>query len=426
MPSLPLLAAARRAAAGALRRLPSAATLVVLVGCGGGGSDATAPRPAALSAAPTVARGTLLQATWSAYPRLVRLAHQADSRRNGGIVASVTEYAAGTLQAGFHLSTDDGASFARLGTLRDDGFASGLCCGTLFELPQAVGALPAGTLLYAASVGGDTPGALMEQRLYRSDDGGATFDRVAGATCGRSAVPRIVGAAGSGVWEPEFLVAGDGALACIYSDETEPGKSQVLKLTATRDGTTWSTPELIVAGAAASDRPGMAIVRRLPSGRYAMSFELCSTARLDCAARLLLSDDGLHWGAAGSFGTRPQTAAGQYFRHAPTIAWSARPGSAPGALALIGQILASDVSGADLSGNGRTMLVSDDVEGGGSWHVATAPIGPASAPSVTDFCRNYSTPLLPSTDGVQILLMQTDLGGDGACTARFGRGPLGP
>jgi hypothetical protein len=421
----PLLIAPWRIAARFARRLPIAAATTVLVACGGAG-EVPPPRAAPLSAAPAVARGTLLQTTWSAYPRLVRLAHQADSRRNGRIVASVSEYAAGTLQAGFHVSSDDGASFARLGTLHDDAFATGLCCGTLFELPQAVGVLPAGTLLYAASVGADRPGTLMEQRLYRSDDGGATFGRIAGATCGTSAVPRVIGGAGSGVWEPEFLVSGDGALVCIYSDETEPGKSQVLKLTATADGTNWSAPEVVVAGAAASDRPGMAVVRRLPSGRYAMSFELCSTARLDCAARLLISDDGLHWGALGSIGTRPQTAAGQYFRHAPTIAWSPSTASAHGVVALIGQIVGSDLAGADLSGNGRVMLVNDDVERGGDWRAVAAPIGPASAPTVTDPCRNYSTPLLPSTDGAQILLLQTDLDGDGACAARFGRGPLAP
>jgi hypothetical protein len=393
--------------------------------CGGG--DDGAPARAAPLAAPTpVDRGTLLQATWSAYPRLVRLEHQSDTRRNGRIVASLTEHAGGRWQAGFHASSDDGATFARIGALVDAEFAKGLCCGTLFEMPQAVGALPAGTLLYSASIGADTPGAFMEHRIYRSDDGGASFRRIEGATCGRSSVPRTVGALGSGIWEPEFLVAADGSLACIYSDETEPGKSQVLKLTATSDGTSWSPPRVIVAGPAPSDRPGMAGVRKLPSGRYAMTFETCSTARLDCAAHLMISTDGLAWGALGELGTRPQTAAGQYFRHAPTLAWTGAPGRATGGFVLIGQIVAGDGAGVDVSANGRAFLLNERADGGGEWRLAAAPIGLASAPQASNWCQNYSTPLLPSPDGRQILMMQTDSTAQGGCEARFGRGPLPP
>ena len=40
--------------------------------------------------------------------------------------------------------------------------------------------------------------------------------------------------------------------------------------------------------------------------------------------------------------------------------------------------------------------------------------------------QNYSTPLLPSADGAQILLMQTDGTAEGGCAARFGRGRLSP
>ena len=402
----------------------AAVAAVLSVGCGGGSHESPGPRAAPLDA--SIARGTLLQATWSAYPRLVRLAHQSDASRNGRIVASVTENANGAWRAGFHVSGDDGASFQRIGALADPAFAAGLCCGTLFELPQAVGSIDAGTLLYAASVGADVAGGYMSHPIYGSDDGGGTFRRIDGATCGTSSLPRAPGAAGSGIWEPEFLVAADGSLACIYSDETEPGRSQVLKLTSTRDGVTWTAAQVIVAGPASSDRPGMAVVRRLPSGRYAMSFESCSAAALDCAVRLKLSDDGLHWGALGTLGTRPQTAAGQYFRHAPTLASTAAAGNSGGMLALIGQIVGADSAGVDVSATGRVLFVNDSGDGSGDWRMVTAPIALPSAPQVTNWCQNYSTPLLPSTDGANVLLMQTDGTGDAGCTARFGRGRLSP
>lgn len=407
------------------RRMLVALAGALLFACGGGGQggDGAGPRVTPLVA--SIARGTLLQTTWSAYPRVIRLGHQADPGRNGRLVASVTENVNGAWQAGFHASSDDGASFQRVGTLVDAAFAAGLCCGTLFEVPQAVGSIAAGTLLYAASVGADVAGAFMAQPIYRSDDGGVTFRRLDGATCGSASVPRHPGAVGSGVWEPEFVLAGDGSLACIYSDETESGRSQVLKLTSARDGVSWSAPLVIVAGPAASDRPGMAVVRKLPSGGYAMSFENCSTARLDCTVRLKLSDDGLDWGTLGTLGTRPQTAAGQYFRHAPTLAWTAAAGQPHGVLALIGQIVSADSASVDVSATGQVLFVNDSGDGSGDWRMVPAPIGLASAPLVTSWCQNYSTPLLPSADGTQVLLVQTDSTSDGGCAARFGRGALG-
>ena len=66
-------------------------------------------------------------------------------------------------------------------------------------------------LLYAASVGQQVSGTLMLNRICRicricrSDDGGASRIRL-------------------------------GDAACIFFDETEPSRSQVLKLTSTRDG----------------------------------------------------------------------------------------------------------------------------------------------------------------------------------------------
>ena len=403
-------------------RIAIAALAAAPCACGGGGAPASVPSTAPVTQATAVAQGTLLQAGWSAYPRLVRLQHQSDAARNGVIVASITEMD-GRGRAGFHASFDGGGSFGRIGTLLDDAFTAGLCCGTLFEMPQAVGTIAAGTLLYAASVGADVPGALMQQLIFASVDGGATFRRLAGATCGRSSVPRG-SAGGSGVWEPEFLIAADGSLACIFSDETEPGRSQVLKLTRTRDGTTWSTPELIVAGLDPADRPGMAVVRKLPSGDYAMSFERCTRAQLDCSVHLKMSPDGLHWGPLGTFGTRPQTAGGKYLRHAPTLAWTPVSGSPDGALALIGQIVADASDGVDAVANGRVLLVNRSIDATGHWSEVAAPIGLSSAPLTTNWCQNYSTPLLPSLDGSRLMMMQTDSTADGGCVAHFGVGDL--
>ena len=398
---------------------------LLLAGCGGGADAEQSPTPVTTAAiAVRVPQGTLLQTTWSAYPRLVRLGHQDDPARNGRIVASLTEQDGGSPQAGFHISDDDGATFRRGGTLRDPTFAGGLCCGTLFEVPRAVGVLPAGTLLYAASAGQDRAGVAMEQPIFRSDDGGATFRRIGGATCGRAGVPRRPGADGSGIWEPEFLVAADGSLACIFSDETHPGHSQVLQITRTVDGLTWTAPRVVVAGTDAADRPGMAVVRRLPDGRYAMSFERCSTRRLDCTAHLRFSADGLDWGAPEASGAQPRTADGLLLRHAPTMVPVPGSGGAEGTLLLIGQLVAVENGGIDAASNGQSMFVNDRSDGSGAWRLAASPIGLATAPATGNWCQNYSTALLPSADGTRLLMLQTDFGADGRCLARYGSAAL--
>src|SRR4051812_28832143 len=106
------------------RRMLVPPMAVLASGCGGGGNAEVVQSAAAVAVqASAVARGSLLQSGWSAYPRLVRLSHQSEPTRNGVIVASVTEMIGGSGRAGFHVSRDDGASFGRIGTLVEDDFA---------------------------------------------------------------------------------------------------------------------------------------------------------------------------------------------------------------------------------------------------------------------------------------------------------------
>jgi hypothetical protein len=403
-------------------------TCVGLASCGGGGggggtSDTTQPPP---PPPPSSNRGTLLQDVFSVYPRLVRLANQADTAKNGRIISSVTQDISGIWQAGIHSSSDGGTTFTRIGAVLDTEFQKGLCCGTLFEMPQTVGTIARGTLLYSGSIGADVAGTLMEHRIYRSTDAGVTWTRIDNVNCGRSTIPRVVKTIGSGIYEPEFFIAGDGSLACIYSDETQSGSSQVLRLTKTSDGNTWSAPATVVQGTNANDRPGMAVVRRLPSGKYFMSFEACSLAALDCSVRTKLSDDGLNWGTLGTLGTRAETASGQFFRHAPTNAWTAVAGQANGMIVLVGQILVAANGTPDASGNGKSLFVNTSSDGSGPWKLVAAPLTLPSPPLVTNFCQNYSTALLPSTDGTRVLMLQSDGGADATCRSRFGSGTVSP
>ncbi len=85
----------------------------------------------------------------------------------------------------------------------------GVSCGTLYELPQQVGSLRAGTLFWAAAVGKKTE--RMAARIYRSDDEGRSW----------SFLSEIRAANPGGIWEPEFTMGSDGALILFFSDKTD-------------------------------------------------------------------------------------------------------------------------------------------------------------------------------------------------------------
>lgn len=401
--------------------LPALLLIGACASCGGGGGGSSPTTPTEPPPPPPARTGTLLNGDAEAfYPRLIRLAHQADASLNGAVIASTIAFPAGQGQGRIFISRDDGTSFALQGSVTDATWPKGLCCGSVYELPSAVGVLAKGTLLWSASVGQDTPGTPMKHPIYRSTDAGKTWTSL-NAHCGIGRKPR--GGDGTGIWEPEFLVTKDGQLACMYSDETDDGASQVLKIMNTADGVTWTAPRLLVAAVKPTDRPGMAVTSRLGDGSYLLSYEFCSTAGLDCRTYLKRSADGLNWGDPADKGFEPKTAAGQWFRHAPTHVWLPTQKR----IALVGQILNDAGGGPDAAGNGGTIFISSTADGSGAWTTMAAPVKPLAPPTATNWCQNYSSPLLPSADGKQLLMLASDfetVNGQQACRTRFAKGAL--
>ena len=348
------------------------------------------------------------------YPRVVRISHDATPAHNGRIVATVTSFTDGGHEDVF-ASTDNGATFALAGQIEDAAFAKGLCCGGLYELPAAIGALPAGTLLWSGSVGADTPADPMQMRIYKSTDQGATWSYL--SNCVTAAKPRNQG----GLWEAEFTIAANGHLVCFYSDETQDGHSQVLRYVQSTDGVTWSAPVDVVSSPTQADRPGMANVVKLPDGRYLMSFEMCGP--LNCAAFLKSSVDGLNWGDPADHGTAIATTDGTTFWHTPTLYWAPVAGSANGQLIVQGQILVRN--GVVQPGNGQTILINAAGDGTGEW-VAFTGATTIAMPSGTagNYCQNYSTPLLALDNGQTLLSLASDFAGT-TCKTWFNRAPLG-
>ena len=362
----------------------------------------------------------------SMYPRMIRLAHSGDA--NGRLIASVSasspDATGPTDMERIFGSTDGGASFHLLSEIHDplasDG--RGSCCGTLFELPRQLGAEPAGTLLFATTVGmkNSAAGRVPAIRVWKSGDHGATWSYLSSCASGSASTP-----SSEGLWEPEFSVDARGDLDCFFSDETRAGSSQVIaSVTSTDGGATWGAEQLVVA-TAATDRPGMAGVRKLPNGTYFMSYELCGQRADACRVYYRTSTDGWNWGDSTDPGTVASTPDGKYFYHAPTIAWTPN-GTPNGRILLIGDLV-KDAAGNVLRPESGSTILANTENGFGHWFELDAPVTVSFSanPSGDEIvCNNYSSSLLPSADGSGVIELATKSLSGGGCGAFFASGSL--
>lgn len=341
------------------------------------------------------------------YPRVIR-------RANGRILASIVAgQPGGRLGGSIFESTDEGVTFTLVGRIDDPIAKGGLCCSTLYELPRALGSLPAGTLLWSASIGGDTPGAPMSLPVWKSVDDGRTWTFLS------KVVTAGVARSSGGLWEPELSMLDDGTLVCHFSDETDPAHSQKLVEMTTRDGLTWSGARPTVALAPVGYRPGMPNVRRTLAGNFLLSYEICGVPGDSCTAWVRASNNGLDWGDPANAGTRVVTVDGKHLRHAPTLDFSAAPGD-KGRFFMIGQMTFAADGSVAAAENGSVVFVSSE-NGARPWYTVPAPIAIPTA--YDNFCPNYSSSLLPVDDGTVGLEIASRYDGS-VCRPYFARGPL--
>ncbi|WP_341677815.1 RICIN domain-containing protein [Niveibacterium sp. SC-1] len=329
------------------------------------------------------------------YPRAIRL--QANGAANGRLIASVDTAGQGRIFE----STDDGASWHVVGTADDTEPWS--CCSGLFEVPRQLGSTPAGTLFWATST---KNGNSAQIRIYKSTNQGRNWSYLSTPVAGNT-----------GTWEPEFIVDAQGRLLMFYSSEEykSRGYNQLLTHRVSTDGgLTWGLDVFDVAVADGQRRPGMALVRKLPNGRYVMSYEICGGPN-DCDVFVRSSADGANWGNPTDLGARVESTRGRHFQHAPAISW-ANDGSANGKLVVVGQVLQENSSNAITNENGRVMMINTN-GGAGAWVEATKPLYTNSNGS--DACTNYSTQLMPTQDGSRV----TEIANIG-CRMASAQGPL--
>lgn len=310
-------------------------------------------------------------------------------------------------------STPNGKSFEKRAIFSDPLGYHTQCCGHLYELPQQVGDMPAGTILWAGTVA--LREEVMRSRIWRSDDSGDTWQYL--SECAQADNK-------AGIWEPDLSVDAYGRLNCYFSDESLTGgqHSQYIGRTTSSDGVHWSAKEKVVAVEPSWYRPGMPQVKKLPTGEYYLSYEMCGPPEGFCEAVHRVSEDGVDWGDPAAYGTRQLSSTGKHFRHTPTI-HLAPNGTAQGRMILIAQVLIGADGRID-EGNGRTMFVSDN-GGKGGWYEAPAPVRVPDA--VDDHCKLFHPSAVPSEDGRWVTEFATDYDGGGKlCVTKWGTGRLPP
>lgn len=208
----------------------------------------------------------------------------------------------------------------------------------------------------------------------------------------------------------------------FFSDETDPLRSQKLVKARSTDGVTWTDLTPVVSSPRQQDRPGMAVVRKVPDGRYLMTYELCSSDTVHhCEVYVRHSPDGWNWGDPASLGLRVRTADGKYPASTPTIVVS-------GNTVLLNSMRLRNADGSFAAGDGRTFL-GNSANGEGAWFEVAGPISVAN-PGGGDLngvpCTGYSNPLLPSADGKAVLVVATAPNAAGHCRAYVGASTLAP
>lgn len=279
------------------------------------------------------------------YPRILELKYAGEE--NGTLLASFEYYAEREPAViPVYKSTDGGKTWNHFSEVEDTKNGWGMRFQPfLFELPQTCGDLPAGTLLFAGNsipmqaFADDNPPDFIgtELQLYISRDHGKTWEYRSSFAYG--GVPKEYNWDCLGpVWEPFLYLNAYGDLTVVYSDEkphTDHILNQCLAVVSSPDGgKTWGESKLVVAIPDGLRRPGMAIVTKLPNGRYFMCFEIVNDE--NCGIFYKLSDDGMDFGEPSLCGTRAQTADGKYVGSMPYCIWT-KAGGPNGTIILSGK-----------------------------------------------------------------------------------------
>jgi hypothetical protein len=195
-------------------------------------------------------------------------------------------------------STNNGQSWARTSSVADTSPRrwGNWTNPNFLVLPQAIGSMPAGTILLAGiSSPPDRSATAIE--IYRSNDDGFTWSWVSEVASGGG---QWGSANATPIWEPYMLVA-NGRLIVYYSDERDKAfHDQKIVHQSSVNGVNWGGVVNDVALADRGMRPGMPVVARMANGQYIMTYEMIGMA--STPNNFKISGDPESWNA-GSGGS---------------------------------------------------------------------------------------------------------------------------
>jgi hypothetical protein len=358
-----------------------------------------------------------------AYSRVIRLAHNGNA--NGTLLGSFehADTTGGAASLLVRRSADDGATWSTAATLGDPLTGTGHPSSQIwqpffYELPAAVGGLPAGTLLLVANIApGNNLGTSFVE--WRSTDGGSTWSYVSNFQNG--------GGTNNGIWEPFLSTDSSGRLLAYFSDERQGStySQKLVHIVSTDGGVTWSanpdgstrvSPGLVndVASSVQSDRPGMVTTARTGNGTYVMAYETCGPT-YNCGVHIKTSPDGDSWGSGPSdIGTTPTTTDGRTLAATPYLAWTPTGGPS-------GQLLLA--ARTESGGESGQVIFLNRNNGAGSWSWTPAPFDPTG--SATNCSVNYSPDLLVSASGQSVRYTAPTVVGSGGCAEGTAQGNVG-
>lgn len=272
---------------------------------------------------------------------------------NGKMYATFEQYTTGIATFPIYESKDTGKSWSKVGDVKDTKMNWGMRWEPhLYQLPQAIGNMPEGTLL-ASGLVLPYDESKCQIDLYKSNDEGRTWTFVSTVAEGKKPVP-----GNDPVWEP-FLMVANNKLYVFYSDERDPDYtkfSQKLVHQSTTDGKNWSS--VVDDVAISGQRPGMVVVTQMPNGNYLMVYEIIGVG----GAYYKISSNIDSWNAPDK-----------------GFAFDAK-GSSPYAVTMNGTVI--------LSSAGNSKLYTNTNNGSGSWTQIDAPVG-----------TGYSRCLVPLNNG---------------------------
>ena len=238
----------------------------------------------------------------------------------------------------------------------------------LYELPQAEGTLPAGTILLSGMI---MPSDRSSSRLvvYKSLDHGATWSFQSTIDTGGPATydPSPTSTTTT-VWEPSLTVDGNSGLTAYFSDERQKASGvlqAVVYRRSTDGGLTWGSLVNVSAPNNMSDRPGMITVSKMQDGRYIATYEVVNrpSQTLNTAqVYYKISADGLTWSPGTSIGTAIKLANGRGIGSSPFVRWV--PTGGPEGMLIVSSKWSLDAAG-NIDG-GQNFYVNYNL-GDGPW-----------------------------------------------------------